>query len=98
MERVYKAAANSKVFTGFSFTGGKLGDYLRSGRHDSDYSHLPHEQPPPETVKVDPDRLCEVCEQLAGYLSECDYASRQLFENNEAMLRSAMAAIPNLAR
>ena len=40
VERVYKAAANSKVFTGFSFTGGKLGDYLRSGRHDSHYSEI----------------------------------------------------------
>ena len=38
--QVYKSAANSKVFIGFSFTGGKLADYLRSGSRSDLYSEI----------------------------------------------------------
>jgi two-component system sensor histidine kinase/response regulator len=63
-----------------------------AGLIDAIIPQLPHAKPPLEAVEVDADRLREVCDQLALYLNECDYASVQLLVNNEALLRSAMGA------
>lgn len=40
VEQVYKAAANTKVFVGFSFSGGKLAQYLTSFATGKDYSDV----------------------------------------------------------
>ena len=40
VEHIYKAAADSKVFAGFSFAGGKLARYLRSAGTGTDYSEI----------------------------------------------------------
>ena len=40
--RVYKATPDSKVFTGFSFAGGKLGAYLHADPQGSDSSEIMH--------------------------------------------------------
>ena len=54
--------------------------------------HLPPEQPSAEVAKVDPEALGDVCDRLAGYLNDCDYASVQWLEDHAALLRSAMGA------
>ena len=51
---------------------------------------LSQEPASPVAAKVDPDTLREVCDQLARYLGECDYASVQFFKDNGAMLRAAL--------
>jgi PAS domain S-box-containing protein len=40
VEQVYKATANSKVFVGFSFSGGKLAQYLTTANTGKDYSDI----------------------------------------------------------
>ncbi len=52
--RVYKATPDSKVFTGFSFAGGKLGTYLHADPEGSDYSEIMrgHEDEAPSVYYV----------------------------------------------
>ena len=52
--RVYKATPDSKVFTGFSFAGGKLGTYLQSDLEGSDSSEIMrgHEDEAPSVYYV----------------------------------------------